>query len=284
VGIDVADGRRENELDDVEVVAGEVADAADDGDVIVVGYEDGIVDALPELARLAAGLWLRGTAWGLTVGLRAGARLARAGTDPETAAELMQGVGSGLRTYARGMLGIDDLEERVSRLAPPAADGAATEEVLRAQGAELLRQSADVSAEADIHPAFGRILGELAPDEGRVLRLLASEGPQPIVDVRASNLIGVGSQLVSQNLNMVPMEAGCRHPDRGTAYLGNLQRLGLIEFSDEPLEDAIRYQVLEAQPHVLEAIKHTARAKTVQRSLRLTPFGREFCAVCFPGA
>jgi hypothetical protein len=280
----VVDGRRENELDDVEIVVGEVADDGDDGEAIDVGYEDGFVDALPELARLAAELWLRGTAWGLAVGLRAGARLARATADPESAAELAQGAGHGLRAYAREMLGIADLEERVNLLTPAADDGVSTQEALRAHGAELLRQSADVSVESEVHPAFARILGELAPDEGRILRLLSTEGPQPVVDVRAANLIGVGSQLISHDLNMLGMQAGCRHPERMTAYLGNLQRLGLIEFSDDPLPDPIVYQVLEAQPHVLEAIKHTARAKTVHRSLRLTAFGTDFCAVCFPRA
>jgi hypothetical protein len=42
--------------------------------------------------------------------------------------------------------------------------------------------------------------------------------------------------------------------------------------------------VLEAQPHVLKAIQATSRAKTVQRSLRLTPFGTEFCDACFASA
>ena len=53
---------------------------------------------------------------------------------------------------------------------------------------------------------------------------------------------------------MIGAEAGCRHPDRVPAYLNNLYRLGLIWFSREPLEDPLRYQVLEAQPEVLEAM------------------------------
>jgi abortive infection alpha-like protein len=230
----------------------------------------------------------------MSAGLRAGARLARATVDPQAAAEIAQGVGSGMRGYARELLGITDLEERIDALTPAGdrfagprgrelirGEQVSPEVQLRAQGAELLRQSADVSVDDRLHPAFGRILGELAPDEGRILRLLAQEGSQPVVDVRAANLIGVGSQLVAQNLNMVDMQAGCRHPDRVPAYLGNLQRLGLASFSDAPLDDAIAYQVLEAQPHVLKSIQATSRAKTVHRSLCLTPFGTEFCEACF---
>lgn len=267
--------------------------AADD--TVVVTYEDRIIEALPELARLAAIAWTRGAAWGMGAGLRAGARLARASVDPQAAAEIAHDVGTGMRGYAREFLGITELEERIDALTPAGdrfagprgreltrGEHAASPEVqLRAQGAELLRQSADVTVDDRLHPAFGRILGELAPDEGRILRLLAQEGSQPVVDVRAANLIGVGSQLVAPNLNMVDMQAGCRHPGRVPAYLGNLQRLGLASFSDEPLDDAIAYQVLEAQPHVLKSIQATSRAKTVHRSLRLTPFGTEFCEACF---
>ena len=278
---------------------GDGSDSAGDGDVAVVTYEEQIVEALPDLARLAAVAGTRTLTWGLRIGLRATARLARATVDPQAAADLAEGVGAGMRAYAREFLGITELEERVRLLTPVGDrfvfsasatlavvehdnDELSPELLLRAQGAELLRQSADVTTDDRLHPAFGRILGELAPDEGRIMRLLAAEGPQPVVDVRAVSLIGTGSQLVAQNLNMVGMPAGVRHGDRVSAYLVNLQRLGLVCFADEPLRDEIAYQLLEAQPHVLEAIKSASRAKTVQRSLRLTPFGDDFCAVCFP--
>ena len=58
---------------------------------------------------------------------------------------------------------------------------------------------------------------------------------------------------------MIGAEAGCRHLDRVPAYLNNLYRLGLIWFSREPLEDPLRYQVLEAQPEVIEAMRGRPR-------------------------
>jgi Abortive infection alpha len=132
------------------------------------------------------------------------------------------------------------------------------------------------------HPAYARILTELAPDEGRILRLLATEGPQPSVDVRATNLIGVGSELVAFGLNMVGAQAGLQHRERVTAYLNNLERLGLIWFSRERIDDAVAYQVVEAQPEVMEALHAGARAKTIQRSIVLSAFGKDFCEVCLP--
>ena len=36
------------------------------------------------------------------------------------------------------------------------------------------------------------------------------------------------------------------------------------------------------QPHVLEAVKEAQRARSVQRSIRQTRFGEDFCRVCLP--
>ncbi len=130
---------------------------------------------------------------------------------------------------------------------------------LRERGAELLRQSADVRIADDTHPAYERILDDLAPDEGRILRLLATEGPQPAVDVRTARPLKIGSRLVAAGLSMIAEQAGCRRRDRTHAYLNNLNRLGLIWFSRERLEDPRRYQVLEAQPDVVGAIRQAGR-------------------------
>lgn len=250
----------------------------------------GTADALAGVARIAAGAWWRTASW--SVG--ASVRVARSAVDPSAAAELAQDLTEALRRYARELLGLSDgsLDRRIKRLLPavsepagtaverdgPAADAAA----LRLQGAELLRQSANVNLEQGAHPAYARILLELAPDEARILRLLATDGPQPAVDVRSMQLIGLGSQLVAEGLNMLGAQAGSRHPDRVPAYLNNLNRLGLIWFSKEPIEEPISYQVLEAQPAVLAAVKSARRARNVQRSIRLTPFGKDFCDVCLP--
>jgi hypothetical protein len=78
---------------------------------------------------------------------------------------------------------------------------------------------------------------------------------------------------------MIGARAGCRYVERVPSYLNNLFRLGLIWFSRETLKDQSRYQVLEAQPDVLEAIHSVSHAKVVRRSIHLTPFGEDFCRV-----
>jgi hypothetical protein len=189
---------------------------------------------------------------------------------------------------ARQALGVADARAReaTSRQGAPARSGRSGDarpgSSLRDRGAELLRQSADVRIADDTHPAYERILEDLAPDEGRILRLLASEGPQPAVDVRTARPLNIGSKLVAAGLSMIAEQAGCRRRDRTHAYLNNLYRLGLIWFSRERLEDPRRYQVLEAQPDVVRAMRQAGRGTTVRRSIHLTPFGEDFCQLCLP--
>ncbi|HYZ80383.1 MAG TPA: Abi-alpha family protein [Solirubrobacteraceae bacterium] len=263
-----------------EVVNDEVYDDAEGRESL----EAQLLRAGPMLARLAAGAWWKATRWGVARSVQTGGRLARAAADPARSAQILDELGRELRGQARDLLGITELDERVAELMPPAKGSengtGSDQEELRVRGARLLRRAARLEPEDRAHPAYARILTELAPDEARILRLLATKGSQPAVDVRAANLIGVGSALVAGGMNMIGAQAGCQHRDRVPAYLNNLERLGLVWFSREPVGDPEAYQVLEAQPEVLEAMRRVSRAKTIQRSIHLTPFGEDFCAVC----
>ena len=251
-----------------------------------------LLQAAPGLVRLAGGMWLRTAQWTAEGATRAASRVARAARSGESAAELFQEMGNDAREQARRVLGLIDSDERVrsvsERMVPGTPDHPIKTEdevrrdTLRDKGAALLDQSADVEYEETTHPAYERILDQLSPDEGRILRLLATSGPEPAVDVRTARPLNVGSQLVAPGLTMIGSRAGCRHIDRVHAYLNNLYRLGLIWFSREPVEDPLRYQVLEVQPDVLEAIRDAGRTRTVRRSIYLTPFGADFCATCLP--
>jgi hypothetical protein len=229
---------------------------------------DGLRSLAPGLLRLGAGAWLRTAGWWVNTSLRATSLAVRAALDEDSRSE----IGDEVREQARRFLGID----------LPGGDGGRTEhDSLRARGAELLRRSADVSDADGLHPAYARILDELAPDEARILRLLALNGAQPAIDIRAG--LPMVSDLVKGGLNMIGAEAGVRHTDRVKAYLNNLNRLGLVWFSRERLRDPQRYQVLEAQPEVIEAMKKGGRtARTLRRSILLTPFGRDFCEMALP--
>ena len=251
------------------------------------------------LARIGAAAWWRTSVWTAEKSARLGARVVRAAASGQPPAELFHSGGEEAREYARRVLGVEPGEaESTGERSPAGASGHEPSRIgaprrgpsrngapssLRDRGAELLRRSADVELEENAHPAYARILEQLAPDEGRILRLLALEGPQPSVDVR-SGLIPLSSttELVAPGLNMIGEEAGCRHVDDVPAYLNNLFRLGLTWFSREPLPDPLRYQVLEAQPVVTDALASAPRTRTVRRSVELTPLGRDFCRRCLP--
>jgi hypothetical protein len=273
------------------------------------GSTDGL-EALPGLLRIAATAWWHTGNWALASSVKASRRMARTLVAPETAGELVRDLSIGTRRALLTLIAVTDLDRRLADSAGPAAEVAkrmagavpdtlrslASEDddphrrrnghgpqagTLREEGEELLRRSRDVRYQEEAHPAYERILSELAPDEGRVLRLLLLSGPQPSVDVRTGGPLGlVRSRLLAPGLNMIGARAGCRYVERVPSYLNNLFRLGLIWFSHETLRDHQKYQVLEAQPDVLEAIHSVPQAKVVRRSIHLTPFGEDFCRTC----
>ena len=253
----------------------------------------GMLDVLPGLARIGAAAAWRGTAWGVGTSVRVGERVVRFAASGRAPAELFREGGTDLRRWLRRL--VDVVEESGAAAANPDPDAAGPPRrsargassnghvPLRVQGAELLRRSADVHYDDDCHPAYEGILAELAPDEARILRFMAREGPQAAVDVRTGGPLGlVNSQLLAPGLTMIGRAAGCRRPERVHQYLNNLHRLGLIWFSRETLDDQSAYQVLEAQPEVAEAMNAAGRARTVRRSIHLTPFGDDFCKAALP--
>jgi hypothetical protein len=227
------------------------------------------------LLRIAASASLSTAQWLVTTTVHTGSRVVRGLASGESPVSIVTSLGADLRSAATSALSPP----------PPAAPhtphhSSAAE--LRQRGAELLRRSADVTFVEDMHPAYERILGELSPDEARILRFLAKEGPQPTVDVRTNRPLGIGSELIEAGLSMIGRQAGVRRMDRTNAYLNNLFRLGLIWFSREEVEPS-RYQVVEVQPEVQAAMSKAGRApKTVRRSIHLTPFGIDFCETCLP--
>jgi hypothetical protein len=237
---------------------------------------DRVFRAAPGMVRLAARSWWHLTEWTARTTVGTGRDVVASLAAGARPSEAMRDATADLRRLGRQAMGAD--EPAVTRQQPAGA----TPEELHARGAELLYRSADVWFSSDIHPAYERILDELAPDEARILRFLATEGPQPSVDVRTGRPFGIGSELVASGLSMIGLRSGVRDLARTNAYQNNLFRLGLIWFSREEV-DPVRYQVLEVQPDVADAIKRAGRLpRIVRRSIHLTPFGEDFCRMCLP--
>ena len=248
-----------------------------------LGLED-----VPGLARVAASAWWHTAEWWVGGSIRTARRLVEAASSPDAAHEISEAV----REAARDLASVGGIGERVRSAVP---EGSVAEKVVSAAsdatrprerstptlsdlGEELMERSRDVNYDEEAHPAYERILSELAPDEGRILRLLLLDGPQPAVDVRTGGPVGLlHSRLIAAGFTMIGARAGLRYTDRVQSYLNNLFRLGMIWFSRETLQDPLPYQVVEAQPEVLEAMHAVRFPKVVRRSIHLTPFGEDFC-------
>ncbi|MPY76997.1 MAG: DUF4393 domain-containing protein [Actinophytocola sp.] len=261
-------------------------DATDDRDVPESGRNlparadeaGGLLDGVSGLARVAATGWWRATSAVVETTVSTSTKIVKSALSGASPAAIVDETASELRSIAQRSLGFGghDTEDTGS------SHHQCSEKELKERGAALLQRSADVRWNDDMHPAYERILEEIAPDEARILKFLALNGAQPTVDVRTTRPFGVGSELVAERLSMIGEEAGCRHLDRTNAYLNNLFRLGLLWFSKEKVEPS-RYQVVEVQPIVQDAMKRAGRSpSTVHRSVHLTPFGVDFCKTCLP--
>lgn len=161
-----------------------------------------------------------------------------------------------------------------------------TEQVLRERFRSLIERSREPAPPADEpHPAFAHIVDALSPDEARIVVLLCEEGPQPVVAVRATPLIGRGGQTVLQNVSLIGAQAGCHRPERTPAYIDNLCRLGVGERHDEELVGNEDYEVLSSRPEVTEAEsqiegERNQRATIERGQLRLSRLGQLLCEVC----
>lgn len=152
---------------------------------------------------------------------------------------------------------------------------------LRHYGDELIAKSQKpTNKQPHRHPAFEDILHELDPDEVRILRFLAVAGVQPSIDIRTKTMFQVGSERLVSGVNMIAEMAGCRWPEADQRYLANLNRLGLVRFSAEPVADYRRYALLEVQPRALEVTEVIPKTISVYRSIYLSEFGEQFCEVC----
>jgi hypothetical protein len=241
-----------------------------------------LLRAAPAVARVAASSLWQLMNWSIEAGVASTGYVVRRTLQGEPPAAILQDAATDLRAAAWRVLGLHDQQDR-SGIPQRIAPRSATTAELQRRGSDLMRRANDVRPVEETHPAFARILGEITPDEGRILRFLYLDGAQPAIDVRTNRPLGIGSELVAGGLSMIAEHAGCLHLDRIGPYLTNLERLGLIEFSKEQVSDPKRYQVVEAQPKVVEALRAAGRLpKLVQRSIRLTAFGAEFCRTCLP--
>jgi hypothetical protein len=220
--------------------------------------------------------------WTLGSGVAVARRVGDAVRSGQAPTELIDALRDESLDALRRVLGVTDLEQRVG-FAVPEGHSRDTHapptqtEVLRNRTAVLLRRSADVRDEVEIHPAFLAIVDELTPDEARILRLLATKGRQAVLDFHLIELSGEIEKV--GRVSFVGTHSGLSHPEELPSYLDNLERLGLTRVTRIAVNDDTIYEVLAAQPEA-EVVKRKGLAgiqvRPGRRSLELTDLGSAF--------
>ena len=237
------------------------------------------------IARLGTSLTQRVSGYSVESGVRTGSRMAYAAANAESPAELLTSVRA-ITLDELGQAGIDIGQQQSTWLENHEAESVGpqpvTRDTLEERGRQLIARSADIGREEAVHPSFAPTLDRLATDEARILRLLATEGPQGVISVYDRQYLPPDMELVARNLTMLGRDAGCRLSRRTPLYVQNLERLGLAEVLDEPIDDLKRYEVIEAQSHIELARERANRPRMRYKRIQLTDLGVEFCTFCFP--
>ncbi len=241
---------------------------------VVVADRAGPVRVTTGVVRVALSAVTEVASWGLGTAVGVTATVVRGSMAGQPPHRVLSQAGDQVRDSVRRALGIDGARDGSS----VASDAPS----LRERGAELLRRSADVHVEDADHPAFARILAELAPDEARILRFLYLDGPQPALDIRTGRALSTGTQRIEVGMSLIGETAALRYPDRAITYLTNLRRLGLITVDGDQLGNPARYQLLESQPEVRRLLKRGFGTKVNYRSIALLSFGIDFTRACLP--
>jgi hypothetical protein len=122
------------------------------------------------------------------------------------------------------------------------------------------------------------LVGELVPDEARILSALSDGSSFPLVHIAAP---GVGSyqKLVLENASSVGRAAGVALPDRAHVYVSHLRRLGLVEAGPEDHSLKDEYDILLTEATVRAMIAATGKgprgARIIRRTVRISDLGRE---------
>lgn len=171
---------------------------------------------------------------------------------------------------------------------------------LREMYAKLLLSTMDDRTAEYVHPSFVQLLKELSPDEAKLLGTLvptetANRPTIPIIDLRvvsdAANLGTVGLahsfywRVVIEGYNEC-CEGVCEHPEQSLVYLGNLERLGILEhcehYAEKDKEKLLSFETSDAITRAKETseLKDGEKFEVRRWCYQVTDFGLNFIKVC----
>jgi len=160
------------------------------------------------------------------------------------------------------------------------------DESLRELYANLLATSIDSETAASAHPAFVDIIKSMAPDEAKIMKLLATRSSCPAIDLKITFKEHNGFLTLHRNVSLIGSEAGCQHTQFTANYLDNLSRLGLLEIPyGRFIKDVKVYEPIENDAEVAKLKQQfEGNDKVVfgfdRKKVEVTDFGRQFITAC----
>lgn len=162
---------------------------------------------------------------------------------------------------------------------------------LRGLYVNLLASSMDKRVSPLVHPSFVSIIGQLTPDEAKMMSWL-SEGLGkdhiPVIDLRVVEdddmPIKARWRVLCENYTNV-FDAIVQCPENVSLYLNNLERLKLLNEETYCYEGEDDYLGIEDSDRIRNIKKDNTpsdgwRFDCVQHVFRLTPFGKLFIKCC----
>ncbi|HUP92472.1 MAG TPA: Abi-alpha family protein [Solimonas sp.] len=167
------------------------------------------------------------------------------------------------------------------------ADAAATRSDLAARLSDLLERARDQNRPQAREEYFRFVLGQLLPDEARMLAALAHGSVHALIHVGAGPALGGVTHRVLENRSSLPKAAGVAWPDLGPRYVAHLREFELVETGKEEPALKTKYEILEADTLVRTTLERISkdgglRPRVLRRTLKLSDIGRQFWQACQP--
>lgn len=153
---------------------------------------------------------------------------------------------------------------------------------LRSGMAELLNRSVNIDAAGAASHLYSTILGQLLPDEARILAALADGKPRPAVDIVLRGPLGGGRGTVLRNASTVGRSAGVSAPEYVPMYVTRLSIMGLVDIGEEDADLAEQYDILLTDQQVRQAEQRGNRVKIVRHAVLLSELGHRFWQAADP--
>ncbi|MCA4751273.1 Abi-alpha family protein [Mycolicibacterium fortuitum] len=145
-----------------------------------------------------------------------------------------------------------------------------TPESLNTKMDRLLDRALDQSTAGSQVELYHRLLDQLVADEARILGALSDGDASPLVNIHTWTRSRTPGQAVLENACLIGRTANVALPAMVPQYVGHLLSLGLVETGPEDPSQKAEYEVLLAEPMVLQAIKSGSRGPLAARVEKLT--------------